>query len=249
MKNDEFLDAIGGIDPEYIESAATVKKQNHSRVWKAAIPAAACLCLLAGGMWILNRNGSVLTPSPAPELYILGEDNPSTVAEDPSSPQHEQITDGILAGPADGDGKSEQYSTTPMISSYGKSTYDGDLSVMNGGLALSNSLQAALQEYGNSANYRVLVELFRDGVQVSSASSLAQEEIDRLADAGYTVAVEKYNDGHTEQTYLTLHATFDQLEDFSSNAEFGYYILLYGEYFDTEGDLDGAVSGAMQPAK
>ncbi|NLM18412.1 MAG: hypothetical protein GX217_00080 [Clostridiaceae bacterium] len=46
MKDYELLDAIGGINPEYIDSAEKSIRKDKKHIWKKLLPIAACLCLV-----------------------------------------------------------------------------------------------------------------------------------------------------------------------------------------------------------
>ena len=46
MKNYELLDAIGGINPEYIDSAEKSIRKDKKHIWKKLLPIAACFTLL-----------------------------------------------------------------------------------------------------------------------------------------------------------------------------------------------------------
>jgi hypothetical protein len=54
MKRYELLDAIGGIDPTYVETADRDDKVGKKRVWKTLVPIAACLCLAVGMISIVK---------------------------------------------------------------------------------------------------------------------------------------------------------------------------------------------------
>lgn len=159
-----------------------------------------------------------------------------------------QETDGnqIAQGAIDWiGGDPDQFPYTPMISIYGESGFDfsGDMAVMNGGVFFSEALTGAMAEYGDAAKYRVLVELFCDGVQISSGGEVARSEMERLGDEGYTVAFETYFDGAENHYYFTLHATAKQLEAFEGSAGLGYALWLYGEYFGGTGISDEYFGG------
>ncbi len=146
----------------------------------------------------------------------------------------EQVANGPFIGTGDNDVQLPR--VVPMISSYGDSSYSDDIAVNNGYYVMSESLEGALEEYRDTVNYRVFVELFRDGTAIDSSSPEAQAEITRLGDAGYIVAYETFFDGSAEHYYFTLHAKYDQIIDFSVNAELGYFLSLYGEHFDNAAD-------------
>ena len=48
MKEYELLDAVGGIDAEYVSNAARERRPRRFPLWAKLVPAAACLCLIAG---------------------------------------------------------------------------------------------------------------------------------------------------------------------------------------------------------
>mgnify|MGYP007101923440 CR=1 FL=1 len=233
MKNYELLDAIGGISPNHIENATRSKTQSKKHIWKLIVPAAACLCVIIGGIAVFNHNSSILPPIDITQPELSDSNDSSVPGTNSPSSQQGQDVNGPMIEAQENNGNENQISL-PMISSYGESTYMGDMAVINGAFELSDSLRSALQEYGNNARYRVIVELFKDGVQLNNSSEIAQLEINRLTNDGYTVALETYNNGYIENNYLTLHATFDQINDFSASNELGYFILLYGEYFGIE---------------
>lgn len=130
----------------------------------------------------------------------------------------------------------ELASKTKMITYYPVDGPDaeglsGDYAVLNGGCFLSPSLKGALAEYGNSEEYRyrVIIELFRDGVQVPNESGEASAERDRLAAEGYIVAYETLSDGNATHSLFTIHATAKQLKEFATSQQYGYGLWLYDE--------------------
>ena len=54
MKRYELLDAVGGIDPTYVETAGRDDIVGKKRVWKTLVPIAACLCLAVGMISIVK---------------------------------------------------------------------------------------------------------------------------------------------------------------------------------------------------
>ena len=105
-----------------------------------------------------------------------------------------------------------------------------DIAVNDGSVVLSDALQQALSEYGDSGLYRVSVELFRDGVQLAEDSPEAAEIMDRLAGFGYVTAIETFTDAAGEETVRnTLHLTAADLETFRGGEDFGVLLRLYEE--------------------
>lgn len=253
MKTYEWIDAVGGIDHEFVENAA--KEQPRASAWKKALPLAACFVLLVGACFAIpgltrkpdtepqlaapvpNPNGSV-ERTPEPNVYpthpilhpgAVGYEDPDPVVE----PTSEAPVNGINAPVEDfGPNNHEVTEVKPMISSYGEMGDPVDLAVKNGGIHFSEPLLAAMEAYGDGVTYRVLVDLFHDGVQIPADSPLAEAETKRLGDLGYIVAIEKvYQDEVMTSCSFTLHATYEQLQAFTVGDNLGYSLLLFGEVF------------------
>jgi hypothetical protein len=99
-----------------------------------------------------------------------------------------------------------------------------------------------MEKYGGDVKYRVIVELFSDGVAIDCADDAGMMEMERFAAEGYTVAFENYNDGYVDHNYFTLHATLEQLESFPVSERYGYCVMLYGERIKTDGELQDVFS-------
>ena len=251
MKAYEWIDAVSGIDPELVENAA--KEQPRASAWKKVLPLAACFVLLVGACFAIpsltqkpntepqlaapvpNPNGSI-ERTPEPDVYPthpilhpgdVGYEDPEPVVE----PTSETPVNDVNT-PVEGFGPDNHEVTDvkPMISSFGEMGEPVDLAVKNGGVHFSEPLLAAMDAYGDNATYRVLVDLFHDGVQIPADSALVETEIQRLGDLGYIVAIEKvYQDEVMTSCSFTLHATYAQLREFSAGENAGFSLLLYGE--------------------
>jgi hypothetical protein len=155
--------------------------------------------------------------------------------------------DILMAGKADNggdmDGDSAGYSIQKMISSFGETKMDGDISVNNGGVMFSDALTEAMEQYRDEVKYHVIVELFSDGVGLDCADWEGNAEMERIASLGYTVAFETYFDGYINHNYFTIHATCEELENFPANEQYGYCIMLYGERLDTSEETQDAIGG------
>ena len=245
MKAYEWIDAVGGIEPELIENAA--KEQPRPSAWKKVLPLAACFVLLICACFAIpglfqNPNTDPQLVTPVPNLNGSSERTPEPVMEPTSEPP----VNGVSV-PDNGFGQNNHEVTDvkPMISSYGEMGEPVDLAVKNGGVHYSEPLLAAMDAYGDSVNYRVLVELFHDGVQIPADSALAETETQRLGDLGYIVAIEKtYQDEVMTSCSFTLHATYEQLRVFSAGENAGFSLLLYGEVFGESDDVPVAFSGS-----
>lgn len=99
----------------------------------------------------------------------------------------------------------------------------------NGKFHFSIPLREAMNEYGDTVLYRVVIDVFSGKEQLSSDSTQVQDECERLSNIGYVVAYETIFDGETYHYYFTLHATYDELTEFVANESYGYFMFLYDE--------------------
>ena len=286
MKDYELLDAVGGIDSKYIESAG---QKSRRPAWRAAGAIAACL-VLAVGVWAAvsgripgqtsaqpeqsagmtsasddTRSAAhpVAPPTPDPDGRIERDPEPDTWPEvtilrpgddgyidpaplptlDPSGTG----ANGPSGGggfqpniPVDPSGTQELPPITPIISRFGEFPEPTVPVVPNGSVVFSDALAAAMAQYGDTVNYRVYTVFFRDGEQVTDDKALAWAEQERLSSAtGCIVAMEGLSPAEKPGTYtegewtyyLTLHASFAQLEGYPANENAGVFLMLYDEYF------------------
>lgn len=139
---------------------------------------------------------------------------------------------GTIDGPMMGtDSVTEPYTPIPMISDYacGEVT-EVSVTPGNGEVILSPSLRGALEEYGGEARYRIVTLEYRDGVALEPENVEAQEALAALAGDGIVPVVETmYQDGEVTDTLLSLHVSAEALETFPADADYGYYLKLYGE--------------------
>ena len=249
MRGNELLDKMALIDPAYLAAADAVPKQKIG--WVRLGVLAACLCLIAGVCLVPalrnespappfspvpNPDGSVERES-EPDIYpphtILkpGDEGYIAPAESVAPGQNHNIFAPFIGEATEG---ADLPNITPMISHFGE-TADREIEpVPNGEVRLSPSLQAAMAHDGDSANYRVLVMLFRDEQPIPGRAEAALPEAERLGKLGYIVAMETYgpiDDPAAGVTDFTLHATYAQLTEFPNSGELGYSLMLYGEYF------------------
>lgn len=223
MKNDKALNAMEHIDPNLINEAETYKPKKNQG-WLRWGTMAACLCLVIAGT-----------------VTTVQFKHRSTMTGDPI--QTVEGGDSGLGGPVPGgfnyfeapktegnEDSDTEVDAHMMIGHYDKSLNKTDMAVNNGHVELSNSLKAAINEFGAGVTYRVVVEVFKDGTVINSGSKEVSLEEQRLAKEKYTVAHETYEDTADVMDYFTIHAEEDQLLHFSVNEAYGYYISLYDEY-------------------
>lgn len=228
MRGNDLLDKMELIDPAYIE-AADIQPRKKRSLWIKWGAMAACFCLAA--VTALTRPGGWNMPIPPDTTSPASNETESAIYND-------TITEPYGPSPINGTNNEEILGNKPMISGYGDCIVIMDKAVTDGGVSYSASLTDAMAAYGETANYRVLIELFSDGVQISGGSASAAAEAQRLSDLGYITAMETYTETEvqgelataTATYYFTLHATYEQLANFQASSDLGYFIMLYDEY-------------------
>lgn len=229
MRGNDLLDKMELIDPAYIE-AADIQPRKKSSLWIKWGAMAACFCLAA--VTALTWPGRWNMPIPPDSTSPVSNETEAAIYND-------TITGPYGPSPINGTDNGEILSNKPMISGYGDCSLTVDKAVTDGGVSYSASLTDAMAAYGETANYRVLIELFNDGVQIPGGSVSAVAEAQRLSDLGYITAMETCTETEvqgelvtaTATYYFTLHATYEQLANFRANSDLGYFIMLYDEYF------------------
>lgn len=262
MKGKEFLDKMELIDPAYIESA-DVKPKKKRNEWVKWMGAAACLCVVAVGVFAATRGQGIndisyVEPTisgdridenagekhhPENEIGTRPENSEIMTVPD-TTPVTEPAVDIYIPDiPVTGNlpnGMEAIDNGKPMISSYCEKIPVPNVTVANGDIYLTEPLVSAMEQHGDAVNYRVLVELFRNGKAVSSGKRAVLDEADRLAALGYMTAYEmavkteehgEYIEASTTY-YFTIHATYEQLQGFQASDGFGYLLMLYGERLD-----------------
>lgn len=235
-----------------IERRDSYNKKRKKRIRTAAsVSAACCICLsvLAGAAvqkYGLPWQRAEFT---AEDSTVIGEKDTVDDAGKESAANDSAVTvpqDGTEDGKADESSnvagsagadvshKPNNYvpdgSERKMISSYGSGTVSGSYAApANGEYGFSIPLRSAMEEYGDSVLYRVVIDVFRGKEQLASDSGSVKAEQERLSEKGYTVAVETYYDGSRNHCYFTLHAEYDELKNFAASEDYGYFICLYDE--------------------
>ncbi|MBR3419266.1 MAG: hypothetical protein IKG82_11300 [Oscillospiraceae bacterium] len=88
----------------------------------------------------------------------------------------------------------------------------------------------AMQEYGADADYMVIIDLY-SGAGTANSKRLYElsdlrAEFDRLGELGYEAGL---NQPSNAAPFLTLHATYEELQNFPAAADRGYFLRLYLE--------------------
>ena len=98
----------------------------------------------------------------------------------------------------------------------------------NGQCACTVPLRQAMEEYGGSAHYLLVLHLFADQSQMNDIAALTAES-ERLYQLGYTPAIETVATQEETVQILTLNATYDQIENFPAEDDRSYFLLLRDE--------------------
>ncbi len=235
-----------------IERRDSYNKRRKKRIRTAvSVSAACCICLSVIVGTAVQKYG---LPWQKPEITaedstVIGEKDTVDDAGKESAANNSQNSDtqngtadgktdesSNVAGSAGADVSHKPNNYVPdgserkMISSYGSGTVSGSYAApANGEYGFSIPLRSAMEEYGDSVLYRVVIDVFRGKEQLASDSDSVKAEQERLSEKGYTVAAETYYDGSRNHCYFTLHAEYDELKNFAASEDYGYFICLYDE--------------------
>lgn len=214
-----------------INEHEVARKRQKKIIAKTIIPAV-CFCIVAAiGFGI--RQGKA--PTNVPDDANVPK---TTVNNSAQNPDNQNGNTQEHSDPKQNNGISHNapFNFDPreyieIISSYevGSSATSYATPMINGNFFLSIPLRQAMEEYGNDVLYRVVVDVFKDETPIEDESNL-KEVSERLCALGYITAWEEYNDGAEKHSYLTLHATAEQLQNFSADSNYGYFLWLYDEY-------------------
>lgn len=217
MKNcDEMVNSLLERREQYV-----IKQKRKRTMITRTATSMCCVCLVAllgFGMW----QGGMLELNPNAEAQTSKKD--ADLSNDSSATVNGSVGNHPDNYSPDGSGKT-------MISSF---DLNGTPSASyatpeNGSFGFSIPLREAMNEYGDSVLYHVVVDVFSDKDQLSSDSSQVQDECERLSNIGYVVAYETFFDGESYHYYFTLHAAYDELTEFITNENYGYFMFLYNE--------------------
>jgi len=249
MTTFDLLCAIGEADESFVEEAADSDAQEadnpSGRRFGAILrwgSLAAAFLILIGVAWLYADGGRIFRKKASTQEFPEAFCQESAIQESATEIAAEEITSEKTAigesCVAESIGMDEECVETVLISSFqGDETVEmtrktsDDLTVENGCVFTSYSLNEAVECYGDQEEYRyrVFVELFQDGCQIANDGDAAKSEMQRLIDRGYVVVVETIFDGETTRTYFTLRATAGQVKDFAADAKIGYALWLYDE--------------------
>ena len=131
------------------------------------------------------------------------------------------------AGAVDADA----YNGKTLVSGYPDAPDGCYVTPKNGDVGYSEPLRAAMKEYGDEAVYRVWVDIFKDEVQLDPDDPEVAELLVAFGrEHNITTAIETYTDANgADHVYPTLHATYEQLQNFAADEAHGWMLFLYDE--------------------
>lgn len=125
----------------------------------------------------------------------------------------------------------DAYNGKTLVSGYPDAPDGCYVTPKNGDVGYSEPLRAAMKEYGDEAVYRVWVDIFKDEVQLDPDDPEVAELLVAFGrEHNITTAIETYTDADgIEHVYPTMHATYEQLQNFAADEAHGWMLFLYDE--------------------
>lgn len=245
MKNEHILDSMEYLDRDLIEEADVTPAKKKTG-WVKWAGLAACVCICAAGAAVLfpaltrQKNEAakalpqeitpaqgVVTNAPAPGGAQVGG---LPEAQEKAAPA--EYEEGKTEAERGGEITSEAAKPEKprMLSVYDKRLNTGDMAVNNGCVALSESLKAAIDEYGSSTTYHIIAEVFKDGTAVGSAERLDGDLLKLIAAQGFNVSGEVHGSAAGSTEYIILnYAEAEKLLRFPAIEGYGILLSFYGE--------------------
>ena len=229
-----------------------VRKIRRRKAFARTAASICCTCLVALLGFSMWKSGVFGTTQDA--SGNIGTDGLNDSTQENSNNRPSETGNNNPSGSADAeignypDNYTQNGSEKTMISSFdtGEASSGSYAVPENGKFAFSVPLREAMNEYGDSVLYRVVVDVFSNGEQLSPDSVQVQDECKRLSDMGYTVAYETYFDGESYHYYFTLHADYDEVTKFAVNEGYGYFMFLYDERVEQTGESPIAAYSDVQ---
>ena len=269
MNKELLFDSFSHLDESLLERSEATKP---CIVWRKWAGAAACLALAAVlGLAVVRANprGSQVRPLRPGETWedaVQGYNPDVTYATpaDAEAAEHEWE-----AGYMPSQGETENWDTPPVVGSPAIAMLPNNASAeipvlpwvesypmdvdacyaapKNGEVGYSIPLREAMDEYGDDARYRVVVDRFQNEQPMDPVGDGVEAEMDRLAAVGIVSAYERvYDHDALEHAYFTIHASRYELEHFPPSDEYGYMLFLYAERVpDYEPAPEAVYSGSI----
>lgn len=199
-----------------------------------------CVCLVVlMGVVVWQSGAFNAEPQDTPDNFTVNGNKASIDSADNTNQQPNKDMSGVIPSPRDNpssDGELGQDSLVDwkgnIISDYGTGTAMSYKTPDNNTFGISIPLRSAIEEYGDTARYMVVVDIFKDKEQIVTDESLLEAEMKRLEGLGYEAAIEVNDLGEEPIYYFCIQATKEQLENFDCNKEYGYFFFGRSERID-----------------
>ena len=216
-----------------IEEEKSAQKKRRKKLLAAAIPAFVLIVAAAVGF------GFFRTPQ-VPAAEPVQESPVSAAASQHKIENENQPVSQAVSQP------SEDKAVT-YVSYFDCGVNQAEASYIvpdNGSFGYSVPLCQAIEYYGDTAQYHVLIHYFTERIYDYDPERLAAEAA-RLNSLGYDTAVfDQIVNGNGVVDYvLSMCAEKSQLENFPAESDHAYMFFLYGEFFEDDG-MYGEVQSA-----
>lgn len=118
----------------------------------------------------------------------------------------------------------------PMIRDFEGESLNAKIVPQNGTVYMTQSLQNAMEHYGDKAKYNVGITVFKSGTALDNHSDEVTAVRKRFSELGYIAFFEEYwlwEDNY--KTVLGCHFSYEELKNFNADENHGYILYLYDE--------------------
>lgn len=245
MKGYDLLKGMGHIDDSLVEEALTAEQSLREPVrepkrgfwerlaaWPARtrwVAAAACVAIAVFAGWGISQGGQKMTaPSTAPMEMAMDGELPESAKNAAESEMayggSEEAEDSLNVQVAAEPEEAPFYTASTLVESYESDQRDACYVVPEAGASnYSVPLRDAMAEYGETALYHVVVDIFEDGAEKPLEAN--DPEVAEL--------LEDLQRGYGIETSLepcpSLYATYEQLQNFPADEDHGWMLFLFDE--------------------
>ena len=163
---------------------------------------------------------------------MFGTDAPATTAQTRTVTKPAVTeTSPVQTEPTAGNGPCLRESDEPpvyrnLITAYPVSCSADYRAPYDGEVCYTMPLYYAMQEYGADADYMVIIEIYSGGTDRLFELADLRAEWERLGALGYEAGL---NQPSNAAPFLTLHATYEELQNFPAETDRGFFLRLYTE--------------------
>ena len=117
----------------------------------------------------------------------------------------------------------------PMIRDFEGEPLNAKVAPENGTVIITPALQNAMEHYGDEAKYNVCITVCKSRKALDIRSDEVTAERERLVELGYIAFLENYWNGEESTTVFGCHFSYEELQNFTANKDYGYILYLYDE--------------------